>query len=66
MVFDKTDTKLSEFITQASTNDLTGIASQVFGRVASLDEGEQERFIQQVSRDPQTKRLFERMQTYSR
>ena len=66
MVFDKTDTKLSGFIAQASTDDLTGIASQLFSRVATLNERDQERFIQEVGRDPQAKRLFDKIQTYSR
>lgn len=65
MVFDKTDTKLSGFINQASADDLTGIASQLFNRVATLDQREQERFIQEVGRDPQAKRLFEKMQSIS-
>ena len=66
MDFDKTDTKLSSFISQASPDDLTGIASQLFRRVATLDQTEQDRFIQEVGRDPQAKRLFEKMQTLSR
>jgi hypothetical protein len=66
MVFDKTDTKLSSFISEASPEDLSGIATLVFGRVGTLEQRQQERFIQEVQRDPQAKRIFEQMQSYSR
>jgi hypothetical protein len=66
MVFDKTDTKLSSFINEASAEDLSGIASQVFSRVSTLDQRQQERFIQEIQRDPQAKRVFEQLQSYSR
>ena len=66
MVFDKTDTKLSSFINEASPEDLSGIASQVFSRVSTLDQRQQERFIQEIQRDPQAKRIFEQLQSYSR
>ena len=65
MVFDRTDTKLSSFINEASAEDLSGIASQVFSRVGTLDQRQQERFIQEVQRDPQAKRIFEQLQSYS-
>ena len=63
-MFDKTT--LSSFINQAKPEDLSAIASQVFTRVGSLDQREQDQFIEQVQRDPQVKRVFEKMQTYSR
>jgi hypothetical protein len=63
-MFDKTT--LSSFINQAQPEDLSAIASQLFGRVGSLDQRQQDQFIEQVQRDPQAKRLFEKMQTYSR
>lgn len=66
MVFDKTDTKLSSFINEASPEDLSGIASQVFSRVSTLDQRQQERFIQEIQGDPQAKRVFEQLQSYSR
>jgi hypothetical protein len=66
MVFDKTDTKLSSFINEAAPDDLSAIASLVFNRVGTLDQRQQDRFIQEVQRDPQAKRVFEKMQTYSR
>ena len=63
-MFDKTT--LSSFISQAQPEDLSAIASQLFSRVGSLDQGHQDQFIEQVQRDPQAKRIFEKMQTYSR
>ena len=66
MDFDKTDTKLSSFINEASPEDLSAIASLVFRRVETLDQGQQHRFIQEVQRDPQVKRVFEKILTHSR
>jgi hypothetical protein len=66
MVFDKTDTQLSGFINQASPDDLTTIASQLFQRVGSFDERQQDRFIQEIGRDPQAKRILEKMQATTR
>jgi hypothetical protein len=63
-MFDKTT--LSSFINQAQPEDLSAIALQVFTRVGSLDQRQQDQFIEQVQRDPQAKRVFEKMQTYSR
>ena len=65
MVFDKTDSKLSSFINQAGPDDLSAIASQLFTRVGTLDQSQQDQFIQQVQRDPEAKRVFEKMQAYS-
>ena len=66
MVFDKTDTKLSSFINQASPQDLSAIASQLFARIGSLDQREQERFIDEIQQDPQAKRVLERMRQTQR
>jgi hypothetical protein len=63
-MFDKTT--LSSFISQAQPEDLSAIASQLFTRVGSLDQRQQDQFIEEVQRDPQAKRVFEKMQTYSR
>ena len=63
-MFDKTT--LSTLINQAQPEDLSAIASQLFGRVGSLDQRQQDQFIEQVQRDPQAKRVFEKMQTFSR
>jgi hypothetical protein len=66
MVFDKTDTKLSSFINEAGPDDLSAIASQLFVRVGALDQSQQDQFVQQLQQDPQAKRVFEKMQAYSR
>ena len=63
-MFDKTT--LSSFISQSQPEELSAIASQLFTRVGSLDQRQQDQFIEQVQRDPEAKRLFEKMQTYSR
>ena len=63
-MFDKTT--LSTAINEAQPEDLSAIASQLFSRVGSLDQRQQNQFIEQVQRDPQAKRLFDKMQTYSR
>lgn len=63
-MFDKTT--LKSLISQAKPEDLSVIASQLFTRVGSLDQREQDQFIQQVQRDPQAKNIFEKMQTYTR
>ena len=63
-MFDKTT--LSSFINQAQPDDLSAIASQLFSRVGSLDQRQQDQFLEQLQRDPEAKRVFERMQTYSR
>lgn len=63
-MFDKTT--LSTFIQQAQPEDLSTLASQLFSRVGSLDQRQQDQFIEQVQRDPQAKRLFDKWQTTSR
>ena len=63
-MFDKTT--LSSFIDQAQPEDLSAIASQLFSRVGSLDQRQQDQFIEQLQREPQAKRVFEKMQSYSR
>jgi hypothetical protein len=63
-MFDKTT--LSSFISQAQRDDLSVIASQLFSRVGSLDQRQQDQFIEQIERDPEAKRVFEKMQSYSR
>jgi hypothetical protein len=63
MVFDKTDTKLSSFIKEASPQDLSLLASQIFTRVGTLEQRQQDQFIQEIRRDPQATRIFEKLQT---
>ena len=42
------------------------IAPVLFSRIATLDEQQQDRFMRQVQSDPQAKRVFEKMQAFSR
>lgn len=64
-MFDKTDTtKLSSFINQAQPEDLSEITSQIFSRVSSLDSKQQQQFVEQIQRDPQAKRILEKVQTF--
>ncbi|HET9816262.1 MAG TPA: hypothetical protein VFQ33_10915 [Xanthobacteraceae bacterium] len=63
-MFDKTT--LSTFISEAQPEDLSAIASQLFSRVGSLEPRQQDQFIEQIQSDPQAKRVFEKMQTFSR
>ena len=63
-MFDKST--LSSFISQAQPEDLSAIASQLFSRIGSLDQRQQDQFIEQVRQDPQAKNVLEKMQTYSR
>jgi len=63
LMFDKTDTTLSGFISQASLEDLSALTSQVFCRVNSLDQREQEHFFEQIRQDPESKGLLDMMQS---
>ena len=61
-------TNISQFRTwlnDAPPEDLVTIAPLLFSRIATLDERQQERLVQEVRRDPQAKRVFDKMQTYS-
>ena len=52
-------------INDASPEDLVTIAPVLFNRIGSLDQSQQDRLFQQVKSDPQAKRVFEKMQTFS-
>ena len=63
-----TGTNINQFRTwlnDAPPEDLVTIAPLLFSRIGTLDQPQQERLIQAVQRDPQAKRLFEKMQTFS-
>ena len=66
MVADNNASQFRSWINTAQPEDLLTIAPVLFNRIGTLDQRHQERFIQEVQRDPQTKRLFEQMQSYSR
>ena len=63
------ESKTSDFrrwIQDAPPEDLLTIAPLLFSRIGTLDQRHQERFVQEVQRDPQARRVFEQMQSYSR
>ena len=63
MVADTNISQFRTFIQNAPPEDLLTIAPLLFSRVATLDQAQQDRFIQQVQSDPQAKRVFEKLQT---
>ena len=61
-------TNISQFRTllnDAAPEDLVAIAPLLFSRIGTLDQSQQERFIQEVKSDPQAKRVFEKMQSFT-
>ena len=61
-----TGTNINQFrswLNDAPPEDLVTIAPLLFSRIGTLDQRHQERFIQEVQRDPQARRVFEKMQT---
>ena len=65
MVADTNISQFRTFIQNAPPEDLVTVAPLLFSRIGTLDQSQQERFIQEVQRDPQAKRVFEKMQTFS-
>ena len=65
MVADNKASQFRSWINTAQPEDLLTIAPVLFSRIGTLDQRHQERFIQEVQRDPQAKRVFEKMQTTS-
>ena len=65
MVADNTS-QFRSWIDTAQPEDLLTIAPVLFSRIGTLDQRQQERFIEKVQSDPQAKRVFEQMQSYSR
>ena len=66
MVAENNASQFRSWINTAQPEDLLTIAPLLFSRIGTLDQRHQERFIQEVQRDPQAKRIFEQMQSYSR
>jgi hypothetical protein len=61
-------TNTSQFrnwIKGAPPEDLVAIAPLLFSRIGTLEKNHQDRFIQEVQRDPQAKRIFEKMQSFT-
>jgi hypothetical protein len=64
MVLDpKNTSQFGTWIKDAPPEDLVTIAPLLFSRIGTLEQKQQERFIQEVQRDPQAKRVFEKMQS---
>jgi hypothetical protein len=66
MVADNNASQFRSWINTAQPEDLLTIAPVLFNRIGTLDQRHQDRFIQEVQRDPQAKRMFEQMQSTSR
>ena len=53
------------WIKDAPPEELLTIAPAFFSRLGTLEPSHQDRFIQEVQRDPQAKRLFEKMPSFN-
>jgi hypothetical protein len=59
-------TNISQFRTwlnDAAPEDLVTIAPLLFSRIGTLDQSHQDLLIKELQRDPQAKRVFEKMQS---
>ena len=63
MVAETNTSQIRTWINDAQPDDLLTIAPTLFSRIGTLETRHQERFIQEVQRDPQAKRVFEKMQS---
>jgi len=52
-------------LNEATPEDLVTIAPLLLSRIGTLDQNQQDQFIQQVKSDPQAKTVFERMKTFT-
>jgi hypothetical protein len=67
MVLDKPNaSQFRTWINDAPPEDLLTIAPLFFGRIGTLEPRDQDRFIEEVRRDPQAKRVFDKMQSSAR
>lgn len=66
MVAETSTSQLRSWINNAQPEELLTIAPAIMNRLGSLDDRQQERFCAEVQNDPQAKRVFDKMQTYSR
>ena len=66
MVLETTSTnQFRTWIKDAPPEDLVTIAPLLFSRIGTLEQSQQERFIQEVQRDPKAKLVFEKMQSFT-
>ncbi len=65
MVLETNTGQIRTWIKDAPPEELVTIAPLLFSRIGTFDQRQQERFIQEVRRDPQAKRVFEKMQSFT-
>ena len=53
------------WLNDAPPEDIVTIAPLLFNRIATLDQAQQDRFIKEVQSDPQAKRVFEKMTSFT-
>jgi hypothetical protein len=63
MVLDNPSSQFRTWVKDAPPEELLTIAPLLFSRIGTLEQRDQDRFIQEVQRDPQAKRVFEKMQS---
>jgi hypothetical protein len=64
MVLDRPNaSQFRTWINDAQPEDLLTIAPLLFGRIGTLEQRHQDRFFEEVQRDPQAKRVFENMKS---
>ena len=65
MVLETNTSQFRTWINDASPEDLVAVGPLLFGRIGTLDQRHQDRFIQEVKKDPQAKQVFEKMQSFT-
>lgn len=65
MVLETNINQFRTWIKDAPPEDLVTIAPLLFTRIGTLDQRQQDRFIQEVNSDPQAKRVFENMKSFT-
>ena len=67
MVLDNPNaSQFSTWIKDAPPEELLKVAPTLFSRIGTLEPRHQDRFIEEVQRDPQAKRVFEKLQSSTR
>lgn len=62
------ETNIGQFrnwLNDAPPEELVKIAPLLFSRIGTLDEAQQDRFIQEVRSDPQARSVFEKMKSFT-
>ena len=66
MVAETNTSQFRTWINDAQPDELLTIAPMLFSRIGTLDQRHQERFVDEVRRNPEAKRMFEQLQSSSR